>query len=171
MRSLILGLALIAFSAGVSNAQGTPQGTVTFFDTAYEGGLDVATVIYEGPENPNLRLYEAVLSGPVERCFDNFNFSRARLVSSDRAVATWDHLTNTYTVNWTFRIDTKDTCRVLIGDGDGQVDGSDFLIWQRNLGSTALFQGDLGTDVPFELRSGDGSVRSVSYSISVGGWY
>jgi len=133
-------------------------------------GDDVFTIRYAGPYNPNLRLYEATVLGSVEGCFDNRVFSRPRGVDLTKTLWSWHAATGTYEIIWTVKRENRDTCKVLIGDSNGESEGRDFLVWQRNFGVTGFYESDAKAD-DSEARSGDGSVRSLSYSIAYGNGY
>ena len=161
MTALILA---VGISAQVSSQR------VTFSEAIDPAtGEDVLNISYAGPYNPNLRLYEATVLGPVENCFESFEFSRPRGVDQTKTLWSWRTATNTYEVKWTVKRENKNTCKVLIGDSNGAADGRDFLVWQRNFGVSASRESDAKAD-GIEARLGDGSVRSVSYSIAINTW-
>ena len=156
--------------AGSSMAQ-VAGGKVIFSDGNFSpAGYDVVTMTYVGSYNPNLRLYEATALGSVETCFENTQFSRPRGVDQNITLWDWTETSSTYEITWTIKKENRDTCKVLIGDSDSTVDGSDFLIWQRNYGGTVFRSSEIKSDDPAE-RTGDGSVRFISYSIDAKVWH
>jgi hypothetical protein len=170
MKRLIIFSAFITIFALVGVARAQTEGLrLMFTETVDLSGKDTVTISFTGLENSGLRIYEALPPGPVDACFETTDFSNARLVSLDRASLVYDTASATYKLRWITKRDTRDTCRVLIVR-DGAVDGRDFLVWQRNLGSSGVAVGDdLGGDDLLTLR-GDGSVRHVTYAISHTPW-
>jgi len=101
------------------------------------------TIKFTGLPNTNVRLREAIVSARSEaECFESTDFSNARPIGSDRASVSYDDSAGMYKVVWINQSETRESCRVLIGSGD--VDGRDFLIWQRGASPTpALTEEDL----------------------------
>ena len=171
---IIFGLITAIVFSGSAYAQVSTQ-RVTFTEAFNPAtGFDVIKISYVAPYSPNFRLFEMTAIGAAENCFENQTFSRPRGIDQDRMIWDWRIATGTYEITWMVKRENKDTCKVLMGDanGDADVDGRDFLMWQRNYGSTAA-RGDADAKVDDEQSRGgtDGSVRFVSYSVGVGGWY
>jgi hypothetical protein len=146
---LILGL------AGISNAQTSGTFRLTFSGQAAANGSQTTTVSFTGLENPNIRLLEAVVPATSEaECFAITDISNARVLGPDRATIVYDASTLTYKLIWMTPKENRGSCRILMGDGD--VDGRDFLLWQK-------------TEPPSPGL--DGSVRHVSHSIALNAWY
>jgi hypothetical protein len=169
MKRTIIFSAFISIIAFVATVGAQTEGLkLRFIETIDSSGKDTMTISFTGLENTGLRIFEALPPGPVEACFEATDFSNARTVSLDRASLVYDTASSMYKLQWITKRETRDTCRVLIVR-DGTVDGGDFLIWQRNLGSSGVVAAD---DIAGNLSTlrGDGSVRNVVYSISHTPW-
>ena len=126
------------------------------------------TISFAGLENPNVRLLEAVITAASEaECFASTDLSNARVLGPDRAILTYDTAAGTTKLTWTTPKENRNSCRILMVDGD--VDGRDFLVWQRSTGTSGLAEVDLmKTDDSGEQHLSDGSIRFFSYSTSIG---
>ena len=154
---------------GSSFAQTSGQ-RLTFSESIDPTGKDVVLLSYSAFSNPGLPvIYEGVVIGSVDNCFDNYNLSNVKRVSPDRASMTFDPATGTHTVKWVLKRDNTDTCRVLFGSDSGRVDAADYVVWRKTDG-TALYEGIAKSDEP-GARSGDGSVRGIRHSVSLNVWY
>lgn len=169
MKRTIIFSAFITIVVLVGMAGAQTEGLkLKFIETVDSTGKDTMTISFSGLENTGLRIFEALPPGPVETCFEATDFSNARAVSLDRASLVYDTASSMYKLQWITKRETRDTCRVLIVR-DETVDGGDFLIWQRNLGSSGVVTADDIARDSSTLR-GDGSVRNVVYSISHTPW-
>ena len=131
-------LSLFVFAV-VAQAQ-TSATRMTFSQGVDASGRESVVITYTGLENPNLQLFEAVISTSGDTCFDNYNFANVRPADPDTASVSYDPATGTYKVRWTPRRENRGSCKALLG-GDGTADGADFLVWQRTFGSSLLFEG------------------------------
>jgi hypothetical protein len=172
MKRTIIFSALIALCLMTTTTFGqTSEQRLTFSESTNPStGRTVFKMSYVAPYNPNLRLYEAVALGPVETCFENREFSRPRGVDQDKTLWQWRTSSGSYEITWQPKQDDKNLCRVLIGDSDSVVDGSDFVIWQRQHSAAGLSIAETDQDEGLETLMIDGSVRQVSYSITVNNW-
>jgi hypothetical protein len=160
-------ITILVFAA-ISQAQVSSL-RVTFSESR-DNSRDTTLITYTGLENPDARVFESVVPGPAETCFEATVFPNPRPVGSDRASLVYDAAAGAYKLKWTVKRDTRDSCRVLfVADGDGDVDGADFLVWQRNYGSTLQTETGLSGYDAAGVR-GDGSVRFISYQISAQPW-
>lgn len=167
--AILFALVMTLVVAGSAAAQVSSQ-RVTFSEAISPAGEDVFVMTYVGPYKPGLRLYEATAIGSVDTCFENRTFSLPRGVDRSKSLYDWNGATSTYQITWTLKRENRDTCKVLFGSTDGRVDSADFLVWQRNLGSSALRSSEAKADDTAE-RTSDGSVRFISYSVNTTAWY
>ena len=139
----------VTFSESIDPASGQGMGKVAYQDTHY---------------SPDLMIFEALLPATnVEQCFATTDFSGARPVGPDRANLVYDFSTSTYHLTWMLGRETGDSCRVIIV-GETAADGR-YNTWRANFGSTSFAEVDMTKDEEVEPRTGDGSVRFVSYQI------
>ena len=139
----------VSFSESIDPSSGGGVGKVSFQDTHY---------------NPNLRVFEAFLPvTTVEGCFATTDFSSARLVGPERATLVYDSSTSTYHLTWMLGKENRDTCRVLVIGETASTAG--YNVWRTNFGRSSFAEDALTKD-EVGLRTGDGSVRPISYQIS-----
>lgn len=168
MRSSFVLTALFAFFAFTisASAQATP-GTAHLvrFRASNPGTIgQVIEAVIVAPATTQFLIKEAFFRTETEEeCVAIRDFSTAVPVPPDRASMIYDPAGGVFRLkNSNSPAPRSSNCRVLILD-DGKVDGNDFLIWQRNVGSAGLAEvGEL-----MEKESTDEGGRSRVTEISI----
>jgi hypothetical protein len=171
MKSSIIFIALLTIFTMTGSSRAQSSGQVLDFSESFDSaGNDVVKMTYVGEYDPALRLYAGNVVGPVEKCFENRSITLKRGIDQDKTLWQWRSTTGTYDLTWVVKRGTKDSCRVIFASRDGRVDTADFMIWQRNVSTSTFFQSDAKSDDSSARTGGDGSVRSISYSIALETW-
>ena len=116
----------------------------------------------------------------LEACMASTDFSSARPMDRKDYLAEYDASTGIMYLAFGVEREMKESgedgsrsvnnnssCHVVRYGSGCCEDGRDFLMWQRNVGNAALFDGILTSENVIPLMQ-DGSVRFISYSVSGG---
>ena len=158
----------ICLSTVITSAQ-TAGMRLSFSEDIEPSGIqEGGTVVFTGLENPDMRVFEAIIPATTEsECFASRDFSTARPVSPNRARLGYDEATGSYQLKWTNVSDKRDSCRVLLVRES--ISSGDLAMWQSNYGVGGFAESGFAKDGSDSAR-GDGSVRPIRYSISLNAW-
>lgn len=164
-------LIVILASSTVGMAQASRM-RVTFSESINPlgGGMGMGKVTVQDVHfNPDVRVFEALIpASSAQQCYASRDFSGATPVGADRASLSYDFSQASYDLKIVIGQGDPDKCRVLlVGE---TISTADLAVWRANFGQTGIAESGLIKDDEGGARSGDGSVRRVSYQIDVHSW-
>ena len=170
--SIIFSAFLVILAVSTMGTAQVSRMRVTFSESIDPsgGGMGMGKVTVQDVHfNPDLKVFEALIPAEsAQQCYASRDFSGARLVGADRASLGYDSSRLTYELTIVTGHVDSDKCRVLlVGE---TISAADLTVWRANFGQTGFAEDGLTDDEEGEARSGDGSVRKVSYQIDVHSW-
>lgn len=141
----------VSFSESIDPSTGQGMGKVAYQDTLY---------------NPNFRVFEVLIpASTAEQCFAGTDFSAARPVGPERASLSYNFSNLSYELKIVIPQEeqNRDGCRVILVGETAASAG--YNTWRANFGRTSFADDALIGD-EMQVRSGDGSVRFISYQVS-----
>lgn len=161
MKKFAFILSMIVISTVAANAQ-VSRVRVTFSEAIDTSGKDSLTISYTGLENPNLKVYEALVPVSSGPCFENTLVTNVQPADPADASLTYNAANGTYKLVWATKRTSRDICRVVyVADGDGTINSSDLAVWQSNYGSSGLQAESDSEKLDFGVRTVEGSARSL----------
>ena len=137
-RIIFFGMFIILVSGVVANAQTTII-RATLSKGLTPAGNDSVTITYTGLENPDAKVFEAVVPASAGSCGQNYNVQNVRLADPSVAAMSYDPVNGLYKLRWIPRTNTTDTCQVLfVAGSEGSVNAADYVVWRKTDGSATL---------------------------------
>ena len=165
-RDIILAALIAAFVFTTATYGQSGGVTISIADQPDTNRIQIDSV-FPTTYNGGVRVSEARLPATTQlACMASTDFSSAVPMNPARYTVAYDTATNAYLFSFSVERATKTSCRIVRFNNDGDVDGRDFLMWQRGGSPNALAFGEAVKEGSSDARGSDGSVRMVQYSIS-----
>jgi hypothetical protein len=167
MKNIILTALIVTFAFAASSYGQTGGVSVSLSDLP-----DTKTVridaVFPTSFNGGVRVSEARLPATTQAaCLAISDFSSAVPMNRSRFSVGYDAATNSYHFSFSVERAAKTSCRIVRFASDGDVDGRDFLLWQRGSSPSPVgLTNEEEKESSSEVRGSDGSVRLLRYSLA-----